>query len=570
MFIPEKLHEKQAFLRWVIGICTSSQDKRRSMYDRRRLYYLFGQNRYLTVRLNKIKSHLGLVSSFLFTPDGLQYTIAAPHNADDASISKYTALQDDLNDDIQDFGIADAFAEAVLWSTIYDTMILKAGWNDITKQPFVHLVEPCNFGVFREDIADFSSQQAMVHTYNIDYDEAIQRCRRAGLKDQIKKLNVASEYIGIGKPGRLAELIVTQSAGENFANPLIGEVDTDYAATPNYTATVDNPTVKFHEVHIWDSEENDWRIFTCIEPDIILSDSKDTIKILAGNLPEGAKRPFESKTNIFLPGHTPFIPIRPYSIYNYFWGDCHLEDLVPLQDWLTERLLQIDEILQKQTDPSRAYIGFSGLSDEKFSAMSQSGNFVSDMNPSAKIQELYPQMPPDLFQELNEIQGLFLEQSGLTEVLTGKSTGGARGGKQGKQLQVTGGGRIRKVAVGLEGPLAQLGDLIVSLKMKNDNTRLTTSDGQTFVASQLEDDYTLRASGHSQSPLFAEETKETALTLFKAKASNREALIRSFNPANRDSLLHDLKKQEQAEQKQAAMAAAQGQDGGKDSHKKKH
>ena len=104
MYIPEKESEKRAFIHWVIEVCTSSQEKRRGMYDRRRLYYLFGQNKYQTVRLNKLKSHLGLVSSFLFSPEGLQYTVSAPHNADEGSISKFMSLQDDLNDDVQNCG----------------------------------------------------------------------------------------------------------------------------------------------------------------------------------------------------------------------------------------------------------------------------------------------------------------------------------------------------------------------------------------------------------------------------------------------------------------------------------
>ena len=80
------------------------------------------------------------------------------------------------------------------------------------------------------------------------------------------------------------------------------------------------------------------------------------------------------------------IPVTPYRIYNYFWGNCHLEDLVPLQLWSTERLVQIDEILNKQTDPARIFKGFSGISDEKFAAMGQGGNWVADMNPAGTVQ----------------------------------------------------------------------------------------------------------------------------------------------------------------------------------------
>lgn len=569
MYIPEKKNEKRAFLKWIVDICTASQDKRRSLYDRRRLYYLFGQNQYSTVRFNKMKSHIRLVSSFLFSPDGLQYTIAAPHNADEKSIQKYVSLQDDLNDDVQDFGIADSLSEAVLWSLVYDTMIPKIGWNDITHQPFLHLIEPCNFGVFREDISDFSAQQAVCHTIHIDWDEAVQRMKRAGLSDQIKLLNRSENSQGTDLPGRLSSLIVTQSAGENFSNPIIGSIDTDYVASPDYAAVVDNPRVKLHEIHVFDSNENDWRMFTMVEPDIIISDSRDTLKILSDHLPKSSRRPFASSTNLFMKGELPFVPMTPFPVYNYFWGDCHVEDLIPLQVWLSERLVQIDEILAKQTDPSRLFTGLSGMADEKFAAMGQAGSWVSDENPMAKIQEFYPQMPEDLFVEFNEIQALFLEQSGLTEVLTGKSTGGARGGKQGKQLQVTGGGSIRRTALRLESPLCQVGNLMVKLKMKNDETRLSGPDGQEFVASQLEEDYTLRTSGHSQSPLFADETREIALTLFKAQAIDREQLIRSLNPAARDNMIHALRIREQAEAKQKQAMAAAGQNPDKNSHKKK-
>ena len=51
----------------------------------------------------------------------------------------------------------------LLGALVYDTMILKRGWNDATDRPFTQLIEPSSFGVFREDTYSFEDQQAMVH-----------------------------------------------------------------------------------------------------------------------------------------------------------------------------------------------------------------------------------------------------------------------------------------------------------------------------------------------------------------------------------------------------------------------
>lgn len=170
MKIPSDKDEQARFLRYLIDICMTSREERRTLYEKRRRYYLFGQNTEAMVRHNRMYNHIGLVSSFLFSPDGFQYAIAAPRDADDTEIQMMTALQDSFNQDVQDDGIGDVLAEAVSWSLVYDTMIVKQGWNDISKQQFITKVQPWMFGVFRESLEDLAQQPAMVHAYVIDYD----------------------------------------------------------------------------------------------------------------------------------------------------------------------------------------------------------------------------------------------------------------------------------------------------------------------------------------------------------------------------------------------------------------
>jgi hypothetical protein len=566
MQIPNDEAEKAKFLEWIVDICTSSQWERRKLYERRRRYYLFGQNSEQMTRLNRMESHLGLVASFLFSPDGLQYTISAPPNSGDKEIEQYLALQDDWNEEVQDSGLADSASEAVIWSLVYDTMILKLGWDDNTGQLFPHMIEPSSFGVFREDQSAFSMQQAMTHSYVLDFDDAVDRLIRAGQKDRIKDLMTTNSPEDMGLPSPLTALIISSSGPGGF-NPsanMMGEANMNYEASPSYTPKISQPMVRFHEVWVWDSESNDYRIFEMIEPDIIISDSKRTIQALK-NAGKKNDVSYASDTNFFLKGENPFVPITAFPLYNYFWGQAHSEAIIPLQDWSSERLAQINDILNVQADPSKVFSGFMGMTDEKALALSGPGGYVSDQMPGAKVDVLAPQMPEDLFSEFNKIGDLMMEASGLTEILAGKGSGGARGGKQSKQLQITGGGRIRKIALGLEKSWVRLADIGIKLKMKNDEEELKTEGGGVFVPAQLDDKMTIRVAGHGQSPLYKSDTQEQALLLFKTQCIDQEGLVRALNPPAKDEIIHSLKKRQKAaaEQHQAELAA------GIDPHHKK-
>lgn len=546
MRIPSTWDERQDLVKYVIDSCMTSQSDRVSLYERRRRYFLYGQDADIKVRFNRLKSHMKLVTSFLFSPDGLVYNVAPPKNADEKAIQQLLALQDDFNEDVHDSGVADVFSDAVLWALNFDTMVVKMGWNDIKGHMFAKLVNPHDFGVWREDETDFESQAAMNHSFTLDYDEACARLIKAGKSDLIPSLQITDLPAETGLPAPLTNIIISAVSGTGVQESITGSANMNYESTPLFRARLVPPMIRFHETWIWDSEAEDYRIFHSLDGPILLSDSKDTIsaiKSASGN----AKVKYNSETNWFLEKTNPFIPITPYPLYNYFWGDAHMEDIIPLQNWSEERLTQINETLEAQVDPLRTTHGMTGLLDEK--ADLDYGAYVSDDNPGSKLEEHRPPMPEDLFREFNEIGGLMMEASGLTEVVSGKSSGGARGGQQQKQMQITGGGQIRKVAIGLETPLVRMGDIGLRLKMKNDDSHIKMPDNSEFVAAQAPEDFSLRVDGHSHSPLFTLESREQAALLFKAQAIDREWLIRMTNPTQKQNLLHALRLREMAEAK---------------------
>jgi hypothetical protein len=564
MIIPDSGPLKEEFLQWVLDVCLSSKDDRKTMYDRRRQFFLYGTGSDADIIYNRLESHLDLVSSFLYSPDHAEFSLSAPANASDAEVKQFMAAQDAFNNDFRDAGLFDYFADALNWALVFDTEILKMGWSDVKEEETCTLVQPWQFGVFSEELTDLEQQPAFVHTYHIDYDNACQRLIRAGMGDKIDKLSVVNTPFTSPFPELITRMIISSTSGENLGGNVTGSVNPSYVQRPSYHAKVDRPLVAFHELYVWDDECEDYRVFFAVDPGIFISDSKKTIEVLkkAGSyLPQKKQQEqfYNTQCNPFFPKDHPFVQVRPYQIYEYFWGKAHIESLIPLQEWSNERLEQIHDILDKQANPARVLSGFLGLSDEKAEAFGGADTWVMDQLPQAQVKELYPEMPPDIFADYNSIGMLFIEASGLTEVLQGKGAENVRSRGHAKDLKTTGAGRIKKTATRLEAPLVRMGDLALRINMRNNDQPITPDPkedghpGDPFYYHNLVGNYSLRIAGHSHSPLFADDSKELAAALFKAQAISQEDLLRMLSPPNKDNLIHSLR----ARQKKQAAAAAE-------------
>jgi hypothetical protein len=556
-------------VKWLVDQCTASRNDRAELYNRRERYFLFGTDSSDQVRYNRLESHIDLVAAFLYAPDHAFYNIAADRNADDAVVKQAIALQDEWNDDFQDDGLSDLIAEAIPWSLVYDTMIFKQGWNDVREAQTAELVPPQNFGVFREDVPDLDSQSAFCHTYFLEWSEAAQRVIRAGRGSDLPRIAVENKPFVSPFPDLLNRMIISATGGANLQGNIVGQVNPSYVPLATYQPKVDTPMVRFNELYAWDSDAQDYRIFHMCDPDILISDSKKTVAAMkkAGKIKSGAWD--KSDTNYFLPKDHPFTKIQPYTKYNYFWGVAHLDRLMPLQDWMTERLEQIADILERQAYPPKVGSGFMGLTDEKMDAFGGADTYLFDQMPQATVKELHPEMPPDLFADFKEINGLFLEASGLTEVLQGRGDTGVRSRQHAQELKKTGGGRIKRTALKLEPALVRIGDLGLKLKMRNDASEIIPEPddkghSEKFVAAQLASEVHMRIEGHSHSPLFGDESREIAVLLKKANAINNEMFVRMLNPPGRDNILHGqriaAKKQQQmlAQNPQLAAQLAHG------------
>lgn len=570
MIFPTNKDALSNAVKWLIDRCLSTRDERDRLYQWRERYYLFGTMGYDPAKYNRLESHLDLVTSFLYAPDHAFFHISADANADDIDVLKATALQDDFNEDFQEAGISDAIMDSIPWSLVYDTMMIKQGWNRDKNQWFCELVPPHNFGVYREDVSDLDSQKCFTHTYFMDYQEAVAKLIVAGQKDLIERLNVQRTASITPFPESLQRMIISGTGGSNLAGSIFGQANPDYFPSATYQPRSEVPLVRFTELWAWDDTYCDYRIFNMLDPDILVGDSVATIEAykkatrnvtwLFDKVKAAGKEP--SGSNLFYPKEHPFAKIQPFRKYNYFWGICHLDKLVALQDWMLERLDQISDVLERQADPARVGSGFMGLTEEKMALFGGAGSYLFDQLPNAKVEELKPDMPADIFAEFDRMEKMFLEASGLTEVMSGRSETGVRSKQHASQLNKSGSGRVKKSALGLESSIVKIGDVGLKLKQAHDDDELTTEEDEKgqkhkFYACDVSN-VKMRVDGHSHSPLFGDESRELAVAFRKFNTIDDADFIRMTNPPSRDTLLHNLRRRQKRAQKMQQDAIARG------------
>jgi hypothetical protein len=313
------------------------------------------------------------------------------------------------------------------------------------------------------------------------------------------------------------------------------------AGNMTYTPQIAEPTVKMRELWIYDDKVDDYVCVTIADPDIVIYD--------------------RASKSLFLQGEQPFVQICPSPQYDYYYGQSETQRLVFLQEMRNKRTGQILELLDKQVNPPKAFIGFQGILDEKMFALNRANGMVASDMPNAKVEEFTPNIPNDLFRELGEIDAMFAEASGITSVLSGRGETGVRSQGHASQLARLGSSRAKKRALTIEDSLEKIATLYLKMMMVYDDTRYRDEDGNEFIAAQFTDDFVVKVDAHSNSPIFMEDARDLAFSLFNAGAIGKASLLEMVEPPMKDRLVEEVKAMEAAAAMQQMMqppAAPQG------------
>ena len=253
-----------------------------------------------------------------------------------------------------------------------------------------------------------------------------------------------------------------------------------------------------------------------------------------------------------LRGEVPLIQICPNLQYDYYWGMSEVARLIFLQQMRNKRMAEILDLLNKQVQPPTALIGFLGIPDEKNFALNRAGGLLYSDQPNAKVEQLAPSIPNDLFRELGEIDNMCAEASGIVSVLQGRGETGVRSAGHASQLARMGASRAKRRALVVEDALEKVATIYLKLMMKYEDRRYLDVNDIPFIASQFTEDFVVKVDAHSNSPIFMEDTRDLAFNLFKANAISRERLIDLLEPPMKQLLKDDLKKMELQAKEQAA------------------
>jgi hypothetical protein len=254
----------------------------------------------------------------------------------------------------------------------------------------------------------------------------------------------------------------------------------------------------------------------------------------------------------------------------YFWGASEVAMLVGLQQWRNERVGQIRDLLAKQVNPPTVLFGMFGAVDELDFALNKAGGVLPSQDPMGKVQREKPDVPMDLWKDIDNIDSMFNEASGLQNLLQGKGESGVRSGRQTSELARLGSARIKKRALIIEDNLSALATKYFRVMRKYGADRLTTQPSgggkpMPFILAQMPHDTQIQVDAHSNSPIFVEDNRALYFDLFEHKAIDRESLLEGVDPPKRVLLTRKLKGIEAKEQKEAAMQAQAQQQGKKPS-----
>ena len=502
----------------IINKCMVSKEERRGDYTTLRAYYLFGAGpESPPAYFNKIHPHLDQLTSFLYSAETTRFSIALGASVPSAEHKKTPSLTQALNDEWLNSNADQVFSTALTWALVYNTSFVKLVYKNGIHP---YMIEPSAIGVLREDTPYTDRQEAIVQTYYITKSELYARLYSHPKRESIvSRLSTGTKVSESDIPEAVNRIVMSQT------NPTIyGNVNMDLYGMNRYKARVAEDTVEMTELWVWNDDTEDYQVVTMAAPNIIVYD-----------------RPGAS---LFLKGECPFVQICPNPLYDYFWGASEVQQLLLLQELRNTRMTEILDLLSKQVNPPTSLTGFTGILDEKNFALNRAGGLLASDMPNAKADRLAPTMPPDLFEVIHEIDAMFSEVSGISNVLSGRGESGVRSQGHASQLARLGSSRAKKRALIVEDSLEKVATLYLKLMQVYDNTHFRDTEDVPFIPEQFTKDFVVKVDAHSNSPIFTEDLKTLAFNLHKAGAIDKESLLDLLEPPMKQLLKDKLKRKE--------------------------
>ena len=547
---PKKLKNKAIQL---VEQCRVSAGRRADMARSLKRWRFTGSDTGIPAIYNRLNVHLNRLGAYLFSPADLTFYMEF-ENTYDKNITRMGDLAArKLTRRVEAEDLDKKFALGVDTALTYGSSIMRLSWEldkaprDSSKKtilsgkPTGRIISPYNFGVYREDLDELDSQEAVCETGAITLSDLWRKLQgRSDREDLIKRARSYAKKRTTGEEADSYFHQVILAAPQpvmtspspmvaGFVNVLTGAGDV--TISPSILAE----TVLLHTLFVWNDITNDYTTIQLAEPDIIIL-------------------PHLIRENVFLPGELPYIKIQPNSIENNFWGRSELIDLILLQTYLNERMIDVKNLMSRQFDKLLAFIGGSEVSQEVYDGFKNSG-FISQSEPTFKIEDLTPPLPDKALDVIEMVKRAMDEVSGFQNILAGQGEQGVRAGSHAQTLVRTASPPLRDRALQVERQCAEMGDKIFNLMAAKDpdlqivgEEELGNQEVLSFFLSQLPADHRIVVDSHSSSPIYEQDHMQTAAFLAKLQAIDKESIVDMVNVPRKDLIKQKVREMIQQEQ----------------------
>lgn len=519
--------------------CLASRSDRYEFYKSVRNLYMFGSTDESGAPYNKIGSTVETLSSFIYAPDNVKFSIHLGTAADELDVHKAVPLAKEISDQWRMTGTHLRFGLAATWSLVFGAMVMKVQWKERGKMARTYLVEPHQFGVLREDVMDIADQEAFCMCYTTTRtqleSDLTDNPRQKSIMDRVGKgldsRSEPGESIGMRRlllsnpVGGVPNSVARQygNAGGVVQGGLAGGVNVNYSYAPQ----VDADLIDMCDLYVWNDDTLDYQIVSMASPDVIIWDREQRF--------------------VGVKGMPHFAVVRPQlNLYDYFWGDSFVARLAWLQDWRTEDVNNIRNLQAKQSDPPISATGMGGIADEKLLALRRAGGRLSMTSPTAKVEMHAPKMPENVFASMGELDKMFDDTAGIGHILQGKGESGVRSKGQADLMARLGSSRPKMRATVVEESAEEVATLMLRTVQESSEQRFTADvqvEGQklTFIAAQFTTDYEVRVDAHSSSPIFVEDRKHDAVQMLEAGVIDGATFLDMFDPPDVQALKERFK-----------------------------
>ncbi len=512
MKFPKDAIEREQIYRGLIRSCDVSRADRGAQYQYRRAWYLRGSDGSDAARYNKLRGAIRDLTGFLYAAEMTRFGVKVPRRFSEELLEEAEVARDVFAEAWHNAECPTIMKTALEWACVYDTMLVK----DLRTAagPEKYLVEPSMFGVLNEALPFLDRQEAFCEWYAMGVSELERKLRGhpdgTALFNQIASQATAGTLQSAAQPLTAAQSRLVMS----MVTPnMVGTAGIGTGRGPE--PQVDEPTVEMAELWVWDDdlgEKDDKGVPTGNYRVVDVHIGTDLV-VWDRQAPEECEN-----------SH-PYTAITPDPDLRYFWGHSIVEPLIPLQRWREDMFNKIGARIDLQLKPPRTFTGWGGLNDERVNLLNRPGGWLNNPMLSGKVETYSPEMPPDAFAEVKEIDRMFSERLGLKGLLEGQADPNLRSTGQAGILTSLSSAGIRQQSLVIEDQIEEAATKFWRVLRQTDDTPYVTPGEKEFLLSQLPEGTVIKVAAHTSSPLYAEQLESKAANLYKAGLLTGEDLV---------------------------------------------